>query len=143
MHMPRATSRQPNEAYAIAYIRARADDPTEENRLVAEQRQQCERLAAQIGARLRVEYVDRGSSARDQSRPGYVGVFAHLRHTDDRTRPRYLVMAQPDRFTRSLTIEKELQAALRRAGAQLITSSRSAVPTPHELAPQPVTEQTP
>ncbi len=121
-----------NTKRAVIYLRvstveqAHGADSTEGYSIPA-QREACERKAADLGAVVVAEFADRGESARTMSRPQLqkmLGLLHEHRDVD------YVIVHKVDRLARNRADDVQIQLAIERAGARLISVSESVDDTP-------------
>ena len=102
------------------------DDDVEGYSLPA-QREACIRKAAELGAEVVGEYVDRGESAKTSQRPQFLAMLAYVqreRNVD------YVICDKIDRFARNRRDDANLMFELRSAGAQLVSVKENIDETP-------------
>ena len=130
-HPSPADSRLPKRA--IIYLRVstakqagRAEEDVEGYSLPA-QREACVRKAAELGAEVIGEYVDRGESAKTSQRPQFLAMLAYVqreRNVD------YVICDKVDRFARNRRDDANLMFELRSAGAHLVSVKENIDETP-------------
>jgi site-specific DNA recombinase len=117
---------------AVIYLRvstteqARSADSAEGYSIPA-QREACIRKAADFGAEVVMEFADRGESARSAARPELQRMLALLAEHKDID---YVIVHKVDRLARNRADDVQIQLAIERAGARLVSVSESVDDTP-------------
>lgn len=117
---------------AVIYLRvstaeqASGADSTEGYSIPA-QREACRRKAADLGAAVVGEFADRGESARTMTRPQLQQLLARLAEHKDVD---YVIVHKVDRLARNRADHVEIQLAIERAGAQLVSVTENVDATP-------------
>src|SRR4051794_2017770 len=91
------------------------------------QRDACQRKAAELGAEVVAVFPDRGASARSADRPQLQAMLAYLAQQGGID---YVIVHKIDRLARNRADDVEIQIAIERAGAQLVSVSESVDKTP-------------
>ena len=91
------------------------------------QRDACQRKATELGAEVIAVFADRGASARSADRPQLQAMLAHLAQQGGID---YVIVHKIDRLARNRADDVEIQIAIERAGAQLVSVSESVDKTP-------------
>ncbi len=117
---------------AVIYLRVstaeQADnDYDSEGFSIPAQRDACTRKAAQMGATVVGEYVDRGESARSAARPQLQAMLGAL--TTEATVD-YVIVHKVDRLARSREDDLTIGMRIRRSGAQLVSATENIDETP-------------
>jgi site-specific DNA recombinase len=117
---------------AVIYLRvstaeqAHGADSTEGYSIPA-QREACTRKAHDLGAEVIAEFTDRGESARSAARPELQRMLALLAEHKDLD---YVIVHKVDRLARNRADDVQIQLAIERAGARLVSVSESVDDTP-------------
>ena len=118
---------------AVVYLRVstakqagRAAEDIEGYSLPA-QREACLRKAAELGAEVIAEYVDRGESAKTAHRPQFQIMLARIQRERNVA---YVICDKLDRFARNRRDDANLLYDLRLAGAQLVSVKENIDETP-------------
>lgn len=117
---------------ALLYLRvstaeqAHAENAAEGYSIPA-QREACRRKAADLGAEVAAEFADRGESARSAARPGLQAMLARLAEQRDID---YVIVHKIDRLARNRADDVQIQLAIERAGAKLVSVSENVDDTP-------------
>ncbi len=117
---------------AVIYLRvstaeqAHGADSTEGYSIPA-QRDACTRKAHDFGAEVVAEFTDRGESARSANRPELQRMLALLAEHKDID---YVIVHKVDRLARNRADDVQIQLAIERAGARLVSVSESVDDTP-------------
>lgn len=112
---------------AVMYLRvstaeqAHAADAAEGYSIPA-QREACEAKARDLGAAVVGRFVDRGESARSAARPELQRMLVHLAEHRDVD---YVLVHKIDRLARNRADDVEIQLAIERAGARLVSVTES------------------
>src|SRR5579862_8994379 len=122
------TSEQPR---AVIYLRVSTKDQATrggeaEGFSIPAQRDACLRKAASLGAILVEEFVDRGESARSARRPELQRMLAFVGEQP----VEFVIVHKIDRLARSRVDDVEINLALQRAGAKLISCTENIDETP-------------
>ena len=126
-----ASSAEPAKT-AVVYLRVSTAEQTHgagstEGYSIPAQRQACQRKAAELGAEVIAEFPDMGTSAKSASRPQLQAMLAHLAEHGGID---YVIVHKIDRLARNRADDVEIQIAIERAGAQLVSVSESVDKTP-------------
>ena len=117
---------------AVIYLRvstadqARAADAAEGYSIPA-QRQACTRKAHDLGAEVVAEFADRGESGRSAARPQLQRMLARLGEHGDVD---YVIVHKVDRLARNRADDVQIQLAIERAGARLVSVTENVDDTP-------------
>ena len=117
---------------AVIYLRVstakQADkDLDPEGFSIPAQRRHCYRKAEEMGAEVVEEFVDQGESARSADRPQLQRMLARLREARDVD---YVIIHKLDRLARSREDDVLITLAIRKAGAQLVSTVENIDDTP-------------
>jgi DNA invertase Pin-like site-specific DNA recombinase len=117
---------------AVIYLRVSTTDQAERGRDVEgfslpAQREACFRKAAEIGAEVVDEYVDRGESAKTADRPALTLMFDRLRTISDVD---VVIVHKIDRLARNRADDANLTLAIYQHGAVLVSCTESIDSTP-------------
>jgi site-specific DNA recombinase len=91
------------------------------------QREACTRKALDLGAEVVAEFADRGESAKTTARPELQRMLALLAQHKDID---YVIVHKVDRLARNRADDVQIQLAIERAGARLVSVSESVDDTP-------------
>jgi site-specific DNA recombinase len=91
------------------------------------QREACTRKASDLDAEVVTEFADRGESARSAARPELQRMLALLAEHKDID---YVIVHKVDRLARNRADDVQIQLAIERAGARLVSVSESVDDTP-------------
>ena len=116
---------------AATYLRVSTAAQARRNRepegySIPAQREACQRRAAQLEAEVVSEFVDRGASARSADRLELKKLLTYITEHD----VSYVIVHKIDRLARNRADDVEIQLAIERAGAQLVSVSESVEKTP-------------
>jgi site-specific DNA recombinase len=117
---------------AVVYLRvstaeqAHGADSTEGYSIPA-QREACTHKAQDFGAEVVAEFADRGESARSAARPELQRMLALLAEHKNID---YVIVHKVDRLARNRADDVQIQLAIERAGARLVSVSESVDDTP-------------
>jgi site-specific DNA recombinase len=117
---------------AVIYLRvstteqARSADSAEGYSIPA-QREACTNKAHEMGAEVVAEFTDRGESARSAARPELQRMLALLAEHKDID---YVIVHKVDRLARNRADDVQIQLAIERAKARLVSVSESVDDTP-------------
>jgi DNA invertase Pin-like site-specific DNA recombinase len=125
-HSPVVTQR------AVIYLRVSTaeqahGDGASEGYSIPAQRDACTRRAADLGAQVVAEFVDRGESARSAARPELQRMLARLAEHKDVD---YVIVHKIDRLARNRADDVAIQMGIEKAGARLISVSENVDDTP-------------
>ncbi len=118
-------------ATAVIYLRVSTKEQAQrggeaEGFSIPAQREACEKRAQQLGADVIMEFVDAGESARSADRPELQLMLKFLeRRTCD-----YVIVHKIDRLARNRVDDVEINLAIKRAGAQLVSVTENIDETP-------------
>jgi site-specific DNA recombinase len=117
---------------AVIYLRVSTADQAHgadsaEGYSIPAQREACARKAADLGAAVVAEFADRGESAKTTARPQLQKMLARLAEHKD---VEYVIVHKVDRLARNRADDVQIQLAIERAGARLISVSESVDDTP-------------
>src|SRR2546423_96019 len=117
---------------AIIYLRVSTNDQVKtdydaDGFSIRAQREACERKAADMGAVVIEEFVDRGESAKSADRPELQRMLAYLRAEGGID---LVIVHKVDRLARSREDDMAIVVAIRRAGAQLVSATENIDQTP-------------
>jgi site-specific DNA recombinase len=131
--MQRTASETPpgEQARAVIYLRVSTKDQATrggeaEGFSIPAQRDACRRKAASLSATIVEEFVDRGESARSARRPELQRMLAYVSEQP----VDYVIVHKVDRLARSRVDDVEINVALTRAGAKLISCTENIDETP-------------
>src|SRR5580765_3788687 len=116
---------------ALVYLRVSTKEQAErggetEGFSIPAQREACLRKAESLGARVVAEFIDAGESARSADRPELQRMLAHLV-----TEPvQYVIVHKVDRLARNRADDVEINLAIRKYGATLVSVSENIDQTP-------------
>jgi site-specific DNA recombinase len=116
---------------ALIYLRVSTKEQAQrggeaEGFSIPAQREACEKRAKQLGAEVVMEFVDAGESARSADRPELQLMLKFLaRRTCD-----YVIVHKIDRLARNRVDDVEINVAIKRAGAQLVSVTENIDETP-------------
>jgi len=91
------------------------------------QREACIRKASAMGASVVEEYVDKGESARTSDRPALQAMLSRLTEKLDID---YVIVHKVDRLARNRADDVNINLAIRKAGAQLVSVTENIDETP-------------
>jgi site-specific DNA recombinase len=116
---------------AVIYLRVSTKDQATrggeaEGFSIPAQRDACRRKAASLGAVIVEEFVDRGESARSARRPELQRMLAYVSEQP----ADYVIVHKIDRLARSRVDDVEINLALTRAGAKLVSCTENIDETP-------------
>lgn len=116
---------------AFSYIRVSTMEQAErdgdpEGYSIPAQRAANQRKAASIGAVIVEEFVDRGESARSANRPDLQRMLIAAKQV----RPTYVIVHKVDRLARNRVDDVEINMALHKAGATLVSATENIDQTP-------------
>src|SRR6266849_3974761 len=117
---------------AVSYLRvsssAQVDtDFNEEGLSIPAQRETNERTAERLGAIIVAEFADKAESARTADRPELQAMLEFVRELGSIS---YVIVHKVDRLARSREDDVAINIAIRRAGAQLVSSTENIDETP-------------
>jgi site-specific DNA recombinase len=129
------TSQDPDPittAEAVLYLRVSTKEQAErggeiEGFSIPAQREAGLRKAQAIGATVTAEFVDAGESARSADRPELQHMLAHLTAHPE---VRYVIVHKIDRLARNRVDDVEINLAITKAGAQLVSCTENIDETP-------------
>jgi DNA invertase Pin-like site-specific DNA recombinase len=87
---------------------------------IARQRQECEELARQLGARVADVYADHGGTGRFQDRPGLRKLLGDLGRDRDVS---WLLVSSRDKLGRDTTDNRGVRLALEGYGVRLVSAA--------------------
>lgn len=93
---------------------------------IPQQREYCRRKAQELGADVIEEFIDRGASARSANRPELQRMLGWLKEAD----ADYVIVHKVDRLARDRADDVQIMAAIRQAGAELVSVSEQVDDTP-------------
>ncbi|OYN77683.1 recombinase family protein [Mycolicibacterium sphagni] len=116
---------------AVIYLRVSTKEQAQrggeiEGFSIPAQREACEKRAEALGAEVIMEFVDAGESARSADRPELQLMLRFL----DRRRCDYVIVHKIDRLARNRVDDVEINLAIQRAGATLVSVSENIDETP-------------
>ena len=119
---------------AVIYLRVSTKEQAEmggevEGYSIPAQREACLRRAAQLGAAVIDEFVDRGESAQSAKRPELQRLLRFVSETN----VDYVIVHKVDRLARNRVDDVNINLTLRRHGAQLVSVSENIDETPSGL----------
>ncbi len=122
----------PGAKLAISYLRvstsAQAEtDFSDEGFSIPAQREANERTADRLNAVIVAEFLDRGESAKTADRPELQAMLRFLREQGGIS---YVIIHKVDRLARSREDDVTINLAIRKAGAQLVSSTENIDETP-------------
>src|SRR5690348_1040158 len=125
-----STSANPKQA--IIYLRVSTAEQAhaagaEEGYSIPAQREACTRRAHELGAEVAAEFTDRGESARSAARPGLQDM---LRRLADQGQVDYVIVHKVDRLARNRADDVQIQLAIERAKARLVSVMENVDDTP-------------
>jgi site-specific DNA recombinase len=128
--MPSASSPTPSSA-AVSYLRVSTADQAAaggeaEGYSIPAQREANLRKAEALGATVLEEFVDRGQSARSSDRPELQRMLRYVREHPIE----YVIVHKVDRLARNRVDDVEINLALRREGATLVSATENIDETP-------------
>ena len=117
---------------AVIYLRVSTTEQAHgadsaEGYSIPAQREACTRKAADLDAAVVAEFADRGESAKTTARPALQAMLALLAEHKDID---YVIVHKVDRLARNRADDVQIQLAIERAGARLISVSESVDDTP-------------
>lgn len=118
-------------ATAVIYLRVSTKDQAQrggesEGFSIPAQREACEKRAQALGAEVIMEFVDAGESARSADRPELQLMLKFLeKHACD-----YVIVHKVDRLARNRIDDVEINVAIQRAGAKLVSVTENIDETP-------------
>jgi DNA invertase Pin-like site-specific DNA recombinase len=119
----------PTKKDAVSYVRVASGlDEADERRQLADQRISCHHRARSLGAAIVGEFKDTGST-RSADRPGLQAMLRHVR----RGGIDFVVVANPDRLSRSAAEYDRIKTIVERTGAALVDGSSSSGPAAERL----------
>ena len=126
------TAERPTVKTALVYVRVSTAEQAHgagstEGYSIPAQRDACQRKATELGAEVIAVFADRGASARSADRPHLQALLAHLAQQGGID---YVIVHKIDRLARNRADDVEIQIAIERAGAQLVSVSESVDKTP-------------
>ena len=122
----------PPNKRGVIYLRvstsgqAHADGASEGYSIPA-QREACTRKATELGAVVVAEFADRGESAKSAARPALQQMLALLAEHKDVD---FVIVHKVDRLARNRADDVQIQMAIQKAGARLISVTESVDDTP-------------
>ncbi|MDQ1734155.1 MAG: site-specific recombinase [Pseudonocardiales bacterium] len=116
---------------AVIYLRVSTKEQAErggeaEGFSIPAQREACLRRAEQLGARVVEEFLDAGESARSSSRPDLQRMLTYLAEEP----VRYVIVHKVDRLARNRADDVEINLAIKKAGATLVSVTENIDETP-------------
>jgi site-specific DNA recombinase len=119
------------ETPAVIYLRVSTKEQAErggqaEGFSIPAQREACVRRAEQLGAVVVEEFIDAGESAKSSSRPDLQRMLKHLAEQPTR----YVIVHKVDRLARNRADDVEINLAIKKAGATLVSVSENIDQTP-------------
>lgn len=116
---------------AVSYLRVSTRDQAyrggeAEGFSIPAQREANKRKAASLGAIIVKEFVDRGASAKSANRPELQRMLEYVAEND----VAYVIVHKVDRLARNREDDVEINRALGRAGAKLVSTTESIDETP-------------
>ena len=117
---------------AVLYLRVSTADQAHgadaaEGYSIPAQRDGCARKARDLGAAVVAEFADRGESARSAARPELQRMLKQLAEHKDVD---YVIVHKIDRLARNRADDVEIQLAIEKAGAQLVSVTENVDRTP-------------
>ncbi len=117
---------------AVIYLRVSTNDQVKtdydvDGFSIRAQREACERKAAELGAVVVDEYIDRGESAKSADRPELQRMLKDLRAKGQIDA---VIVHKVDRLARSREDDMAIVVAIRKAGAQLVSATENIDETP-------------
>lgn len=118
-------------ATAIIYLRVSTKEQAQrgveaEGFSIPAQREAYEKRAQQLGAEVLMEFIDAGESARSADRPELQLMLKFL----ERRSCDYVIVHKVDRLARNRVDDVEINVAIKRAGAQLVSVTENIDETP-------------
>jgi DNA invertase Pin-like site-specific DNA recombinase len=101
---------------AVLYLRSAVKD----DEAIRRQQAICQKLAAELKAKIEAEYIDNGVSGTAIDRPGLRALFEHL----EKTHVDFVIMTHGYRLARKMDLYLKLIAQIGRLGATVITRDR-------------------
>jgi site-specific DNA recombinase len=128
----RLVDAEPATKRAVVYLRVSTAEQahgadSSEGYSIPAQREACRRKAADLGAVVVAEFADRGESAKTTARPQLQQMLTRLGEQRD---VEYVIVHKVDRLARNRADDVQIQLAIERAGARLISVSESVDDTP-------------
>jgi site-specific DNA recombinase len=122
----------PDVAEAVSYLRVSTKEQAErdgdpEGYSIPAQREANRRKAAELKAVIVDEFIDRGESARSYDRPDLQRM---LRYIKEHPSVRYVIVHKIDRLARNRVDDVEINLAIQRAGATLVSCTENIDETP-------------
>ena len=130
--MNSATAPQQNTVKAVLYLRVSTKEQAErggesEGFSIPAQRQAGYRKAEQLSALVVEEFIDAGESARSADRPELQKMLVYLL---EHPGVRYVIVHKVDRLARNRVDDVEINLAIRKAGAALVSCTENIDETP-------------
>jgi site-specific DNA recombinase len=127
-----ASSEPTTTKTALSYLRVSTAEQAHsagstEGYSIPAQREACQRKASELGAEVIAVFADPGASARSADRPQLQALLAHLAEQGGVD---YVIVHKIDRLARNRADDVEIQIAIERAGAQLVSVTESVDKTP-------------
>ena len=118
-------------ATAVIYLRVSTKDQAQrggesEGFSIPAQREACEKRAESLGAKVVMEFADAGESARSADRPELQLMLKFL----DRNPCDYVIVHKVDRLARNRVDDVEINVAIQRSGAKLVSVTENIDETP-------------
>ncbi|GAA4969396.1 recombinase family protein [Kineococcus glutinatus] len=123
---------QDSQAVAVSYLRVSTKEQAErdgdpEGYSIPAQREANRRKAAELGAVVVAEFIDRGESARSADRPELQRMLTYIRSHPETS---YVVVHKIDRLARNRVDDVTINLALQQAGVQLVSATERIDETP-------------